>query len=1143
MEETFAEGGRRELAWGTSFPWMLKVKSLRRRDAADDSPDLPFGPESAVLELINVGAPLEQVLAQLCRGVEERMPGMLCAVLLTDRSGARLRLGAAPNLPAACHEVLEGCAIGADSHPCGVAAHRRELVVVSDLYKDPQWSRYSELAQRHGMQSCWAAPIVSAKGVLLGVLAAFYHQAHQPSAAELRAAQSASHLARIAMEREIHEKALRDAEEQYRTMVEQAIPAIFRTTPEGVYLSANSACARLCGYESAEELLRSVRDVAKQTYVDPARRAEYQKLIEEQGEVRNFEYEIRRKDGSRIWVSESSRAVRSPDGSTAFYEGSAEDITERKRAETERHAISEIIAGVASTSNLDELLSLIHQSLRKVLYAENCFIALHNRETALFHFPFFVDRFDQPPPPQKLGKTCTEYIFRSGRPMSISQKEFDELAALGEVELVGTPSPSWLGVPLRTPTETIGVLVVQHYTDENAYSERDLEFLGSVGGQIALAIQRKQAEEALRQSERRFRALIENSADILLLLNPAGEITYSSPAAARILGYDPEEMIGLNTFDKLRPEEVERVAEHLAETLRNPGEPEFVRAEARAKDGSWHMFEGTMTNCLGVPGVEAIVVNVRDISEQEKALEAVRVAEGKFRTLVEQLPAITYIAEPGADGRWEYVSPQIETLMGFSPQEWMALASTWWNRVHPDDRERVAEAEREFERTGKPLRAEYRLIARDGRVLWFRDEAVLLRRPAAGPPLMQGVLHDITDQKRLEEQLRQAQKMEAVGRLAGGVAHDFNNLLMVIQGHTSLLSERLQEGSSERRSVDQIHKSSERAAALTRQLLAFSRMQVMQPRVLDLNTVVADTGKMLRRVIGEHIELILRYDSGLGRVKADPGQIEQVLLNLVVNARDAMPGGGKVVIETCNLALDEAAARRISSLKPGSYVVLSVSDTGVGMDPETQSHIFEPFFTTKEQGKGTGLGLATVYGIVQQSGGHITAYSQPGQGATFRLYFPRVEEPADRGSGIRPRAKIPKGTETILLVEDETEVRELAREALRRGGYAVLEARDGEGALRLAEGYTGPIHLLLSDVVMPNLGGPELAARLLEMRPQLKVLYMSGYSEFISASHGEIGPLTYFLQKPFSLESLGRKVREILDEISLNADSPGVPAP
>jgi len=961
-----------------------------------------------VLELIHTDAPIERVLAQLCAGLETRMPGMICAVLLTDQSGARLRVGAAPGLPPACHEVLDGCPIGPDSLPCGVAAYRRELLVVADLHTDAQWGRYRQTALDHGMQACWAVPIVSAKGVLLGVFSAFYRTAHEPQAAELQAAKTASHLARIAIERRLHEKALRDAEEQYRTMVDQAITAIFRTTPEGAYLSVNPACARLCGYASPEEMIASVRDIGAQMYVDPEKRAEFRRLMEQQGEVRSFEYEIRRKDGTRAWVSETARAVHSPDGSIAFYEGSADDVTERRHGDAERHAISEIVAGVSSTPNLDELLRLIHQSLRKVLYAENCFIALHNRDTNLFHFPFFADQFDRPPAPQGLGKTCTEYVFRTGRAMSISQKEFDELVKLGEVELVGTPSPSWLGVPLRTPTQTIGVLVVQHYTDENAYGERDLEFLGSVGGQIALAIERKQAEDAVRQSE------------------------------------------------------------------------------------------------------------------------------GRFRTLVEQLPAITYVAEPGPEGAWGYVSPQIESLLGFSPDEWMGLSITWWDRVHPDDRERVAEAEREFARNGKPLRQEYRMLARDGRVLWFRDEAVLQKRPSsdAGPAkaVMQGVLHDITEQKRLEDQLRQAQKMEAVGRLAGGVAHDFNNLLMVIQGHTSLLTERLAEGTAERRSVDQIQKSSERAAGLTRQLLAFSRMQVMQPKVLDLNGVVADLGKMLRRVIGEHIELILRYDSNLGRVKADPGQIEQVLINLVVNARDAMPSGGKLVVETCNLALDEAAARRVPSLKAGSYVVLSVSDTGIGMDPETQSHIFEPFFTTKEQGKGTGLGLATVYGIVQQSGGNITVYSQPGQGATFRLYLPRVEEPADRGSGIRPRPKIPKGSETVLLVEDETEVRELAREALRRGGYAVLEARDGEHALRLAESFAGPIHLLVTDVVMPNMGGPDLAARLQEVRPSIKVIYMSGYSEYTSAGHARVGPLTAFLQKPFSLEMLGRKVREVLDE-------------
>ena len=1123
-------------------PWVLSMGSLPLSNRAAQPAEAALAAEGGILELLAAGASLETFLDQLCRQLEARMPGMLSAVLLTDESGVRLRLGAAPSLPPGCHEVLDGCAIGADVMPCGVAAHRRELVVVEDLLADSEWEHCRETARAHGMRACWAAPILSGKGVLFGTFAAFYREPHQPSAEELEAARRASQLARIAIERQRQERALREAEEQYRTMVEQAFPAIFRSTPEGRYLSGNPALVRMCGYETIEELIAGVRDIAAQEYVDSAKRTQYMQLMERYGEVRNFEYEMRRRDGSHIWISESSRAVRGPDGAIAYYEGSAEDITERKRAETERHAISEIISGVASTGNQDELFKLIHQSLRRVLYAENCFIALHNEESGLFHFPFFVDQFDQPPPPQRLGRTCTEYVFRTGRPMSISQREFDQLAASGEVELVGTASPSWLGVPLRTPTETIGVLVVQHYTDDHAYSGRDLEFLGSVGGQIALAIQRKQAEDALRESERRFRGLIDNSADAVILFDRTGAVSYSSPAATRILQYPAEEMLGRSALSFIHPEDLDLVSNLFEESRSKPGQPLLVRARLRAHSGEWRLLDGVVTNFLTDPAIRAFVANFRDITEQQEAHEARQAAEGKFRTLVEQLPAITYVAEPGPEGAWEYVSPQIETLLGFPPQEWIALASTWWNRVHPDDRERVAEGERAFERTGKPLRLEYRLIARDGRVLWFRDEAVLLRRGPSGRPVMQGVLHDITDQRRLEDQLRQAQKMEAVGRLAGGVAHDFNNLLMVIQGHTSLLGERLAEGSPERRSVEQIQKSSERAASLTRQLLAFSRLQVMQPKVLDLNAVVADMGKMLRRVIGEHIELILRYEPELGRVKADPGQIEQVLLNLVVNARDAMPNGGKLLVETSNLTLEPATMHRMPSLRPGSYVVLAISDTGVGMDAETQSHIFEPFFTTKDQGKGTGLGLATVYGIVQQSGGHVTVYSQAGEGATFRVYLPCVEEPADRGSGIRPRASMPKGSETILLAEDETEVRELVREALRRGGYAVLEARDGEEALRLAENYGGTIHLLITDVVMPNLSGPELAARLRGSRPGLKIIYMSGYSEFIAAGHGGISPFAHFLQKPFALEMLGRKVREVLDESPVSAGTPGIPA-
>jgi PAS domain S-box-containing protein len=676
---------------------------------------------------------------------------------------------------------------------------------------------------------------------------------------------------------------------------------------------------------------------------------------------------------------------------------------ERQRAEAERQVIYEIIEGVNVSANLDELLQLIHQSLRKVLYAENCFVALYDQKSRMFSFPFFVDQFDTPPPPQKLEKSCTAYVFRMGRPMLIPQKLFDQLAEQGEVELVGTPSPTWLGVPLQTPTETIGVLVVQHYEDENVFTQRDLEFLASVGGQIALAIDRKCREEKLRA------------------------------------------------------------------------------------------------------------------------------AETKLRTLVERLPAITYIAEFGETGRCSYVSPQIESLLGFSPEEWTAAPGSWAKRLHPDDRERVLAEEVHSRNSGEPLRSEYRMMARDGRVLWFHDEATVLEGQGGNPNLLQGVLYDITERKQLEEQLRQAQKMEAVGRLAGGVAHDFNNLLMVIEGHTELITNRLAPTEPLRRSADEISKAADKAASLVQQLLAFSRMQVLQPKVLDLNIVVDEMGRMLPRLIGEDIELTIMLNGLPCLVKADQSQIEQVILNLAVNARDAMPRGGNLTIQTANVDLDEGYARRHTGVQAGRYVMLVVGDSGVGMDAGTQAHIFEPFFTTKELGKGTGLGLATVYGVVKQSGGWIWVYSEPGQGTTFKIYLPQVEEANEPVELSGVCATAPRGTETILVVEDQESIRGLAREFLESRGYTVLEARDGREAIQIVQGHSGTIDLLVTDVVMPKMGGRELVHRLMAQRPQMKALFMSGYAEQASTEHGSGDRLAIFLQKPFSLDSLARKVREVLD--------------
>lgn len=391
------------------------------------------------------------------------------------------------------------------------------------------------------------------------------------------------------------------------------------------------------------------------------------------------------------------------------------------------------------------------------------------------------------------------------------------------------------------------------------------------------------------------------------------------------------------------------------------------------------------------------------------------------------------------------------------------------------------------------------------------------------------VIVDITEQHALTEQLRQAQKMEAVGQLAGGIAHDFNNLLTAITGYSELSLRRLGADDPHRRNLEEIKKAADRAASLTRQLLAFSRKQILEPKVVNLNSIVDSTEKMLRRLIGENIEVSSILEPELWLVKADPSQIEQILMNLVVNARDAMPDGGKLTIETANVELDQNYAGKHVMVSPGPYVMLAVSDTGIGMDAETEAHIFEPFFTTKEIGKGTGLGLSTVYGIVKQSGGYVWVYSEVGQGTTFKVYLPREFEPESAFVKSESRS-IARGTETVLLVEDDDMVRNLAREVLESNGYRVLVASEATEALTLCENSRGEIKLVLTDVVMPQMGGKELAARLLQNSPDLKVLYMSGYTDNAIVHHGVLDESVSFLQKPFTPDALAKKVREVLDE-------------
>jgi PAS domain S-box-containing protein len=525
---------------------------------------------------------------------------------------------------------------------------------------------------------------------------------------------------------------------------------------------------------------------------------------------------------------------------------------------------------------------------------------------------------------------------------------------------------------------------------------------------------------------------------------------------------------------------------------------------------------------VGLLAVTALVLAAL-VTERTTAEQALTESEMQYRVLFESDPNPLLAYDLDTLGLLA-VNEAAVRQYGYTREEFLAMTL---QDIHlPQDvpalRDVVAKGE-----TGFRNRGEWRHRKKDGTIIDVeitRNTLTLAGRPAA-----LAMAHDVTKRKSVETQLLQAQKMEAVGRLAGGIAHNFNNLLTVILGSSDLLLEGLRVDHQSRADLEDIQKAGQRAAALTRQLLAFSRQQVLAPQVLDLNALIADLEKMLRRLIGEDIEFRTVLAPDLGAVRADPGQLEQVIMNLAVNARDAMPHGGKLTVETINADLDDAYAQAHVPLVAGRYAMLAVSDTGIGMDTQVKAHIFEPFFTTKEKGKGTGLGLATVYGIVKQTDGYIWVYSEPGQGTSFKIYLPHVaaapEPPA-------PKPLVPAslaGSETVLLAEDEEAVRNFTRRVLAAHGYTVLTAADGQEALHLAEQHAGPIHLLLTDVVMPNMGGRELAERLVAARHDTKVLYLSGYTDDAIVHHGVLEPGIAFLQKPFTLQGLARKLREVLD--------------
>jgi two-component system cell cycle sensor histidine kinase/response regulator CckA len=798
-----------------------------------------------------------------------------------------------------------------------------------------------------------------------------------------------------------------------------------------------------------------------------------------------------------------------------------ENAAERGRAEQRQAATYRIAEAVNVTRGLEELLETIHEIVGELMPAKNFFIALHDPATETVTWPYFVDEFDPPPPPRRLGRGLTEYVLRSGRPALVTPDVERALAASGEVELTGEPALDWLGVPLVAEGRVIGALVVQSYTAGTRYGERELELLRFVSTQIALAIERKRREEALRESEATLQVFINAIPEPALLLDVEGSVVASNRAMALRFGGDPIDIAGRNALALLPAEVAASRKERIEAVIR---ERKAAIFEDTSSGRSYINYVYPVLDAAGK--VTRVAIFALDITDRIRAEEAVRRSEEQYRTLVDGVRDLIFALAP--DGTVTALNLAFEDITGWPRDQW--LGRPFVELLSPEDAPRALALLEQVLRGQQPPTAQLRVRTSQGedRVGEFHTSVQLRDGQVVG---ILGIVRDITDRIRLEEQLRQAQKMEAVGRLAGGVAHDFNNILTAISSYSELLLTDFATEDPRRADVEEIRKATDRAAALTRQLLAFSRRQVLQPKVVDLNAVIAGAEKLLRRLIGEDVALVTRLDPALGAVRADAGQLEQVIMNLAVNARDAMQTGGTLTLETENVVI-EASTRTAeqSIVAPGRYVLIRVRDTGAGMDAETRRHLFEPFFTTRDKGKGTGLGLATVYGIVKQSGGFIWVDSEPGRGATFRIYFPRVDEaapPAEpAAAGAEPAAA---GTETILLVEDEDAVRAVARESLRRRGYRVLEATNGETALEIAAGFEGHIGLLLTDVVMPGLSGRALADRLAPTRPGTRVLFMSGYTDDAIVQHGVLEPGLSFLQKPFTPDVLAQKVREVLD--------------
>jgi two-component system cell cycle sensor histidine kinase/response regulator CckA len=1398
------------------------------------------------------------VLSKLADAAQQQSEADEVSILLPTDNGSELYVAA---VRGENRERLLGERIPFEQGISSWVARERQPLLLKGEVNDV---RFTALWPRSDISSAISVPLQAA-GKLVGIININTVSSPRPfTLGQMKALTILASTAAAALESASLYRQVRQAEEKYRSIFDNAVEGIFQSTPEGRFITVNPSLARILGYDSPEEVIETITDIAHQLYVDPESRAEAARLQEEQGILRDFEFEAYRKDGEKIWLSANRRTLLNEFGTELYREGTLEDITERKRieealrkSEDRYRDIVEHSHDLICTHDLEGQILSVNQTAAKALgYERDTLLGLNIREALLAEFSDEFDDYiaelrkegiahglmavqtragekrvweytntlrtegvavpivrgmahdvtEQRRAEAELRKSEAQYrrlldttyegvmVFDAEMQITYVNHRLAEMLGVSATEMIGNSALSFVtnssrgdveqqwqhrakgikaqydlrlrrkdgsdlwvivcATPIvgehggfigslsmltditerkqgevllreseekyRSIVETAneGIWLVDNeactsfvnqqmaamlgYTVAEMLGRPAFDFIfpadaafveqkiaqrqqgtsdtnefrlrrkdgsaivtlynasptknqaGEVVGSLSMVIditERKRAEEALRESEARFQSAFEHAPIGIALIAPDGRIVQVNHSFCEILGYTKEELLASDVLVITHKDDIVATIQHIRRLI--SGKVKTSQHERRFLHKLGHEVLA-LTNLSLMRDAENkplyVIAQIQDITERKRAEEALGESEVRYRLLFESNPlpmwvydletlgflavneaaiqhygyslkefqgmtvrdirppedipallenisrigetrneagvwkhrkkdgtlidveitshpftfagraselvlahdvterkqveealqrekehtehiisvAPTLIAGMAPDGATTFINSAVTRVTGYEPEE--IVGKNWWRINYPEaEYEQVDRLFEEFEQGRAVANYEMTLTTKSGSkrtVSWNSAN----RSNERGEIIeIIGIGADITDSRELEEQLRQSQKLEAVGQLAGGVAHDFNNLLTVITGYSDLSLRRLDKDNPLRSNLEEIKKAGERAASLTRQLLAFSRKQVLQPKVLQLNAIVADVDKMLRRLIGEDIDTLTVLEPGLGQIKADPGQIEQVILNLAVNARDAMPQGGKLTIETSNVYLDNQYARQHTAIQPGHYVMLAVSDTGCGIDAETQVRMFEPFFTTKEQGKGTGLGLSTVYGIVKQSGGHLWVYSEMGKGTAFKIYLPQVDGVTERDEARDALAGLPQGQETVLLTEDEEQVRQMIRMILEMNGYHVLEAVSGEEALTLYKEHEGQIDLIMTDVVMPRMSGRELAQSLEVLHPGIKVLYMSGYTDDAIVRHGLLDQEIVFLQKPFTPDALMRKVREVLD--------------